>query len=112
MAKARGRSGGSTESSSESREAKPAPKDNAAALEAAAEPVSPEPAPAKSPSTVSLAQELPDRTPRVTIQAFVRGTKDPILRSFASQERLTQAARKLTRAEWKAAFEAFKNEPR
>lgn len=105
MAKARGRSGGSTQSSSEPREAEPAPEDNAAALEAA-------PEPAKSPSTVSSVQELPDRTPRVTIQAFVRGAKDPILRAFASQERLTQAARKLTRAEWKTAFEAFKSEPR
>jgi hypothetical protein len=112
MAKARGRSGGSTESKSEPRKSEPAPEDNAAALEAAPEPVLPEPAPAKSPSTVSLVQELPDRTPRVTIQSFVRGTKDPILRSFASQERLTQAARKLTRDEWKTAFEAFKSEPR
>jgi len=108
MAKARGRSGGSTESSSAPREAEPALED----IEAAPEAVPSEPAPAKSPSTVSLAQELPDRTPRVTIQSFVRGTKDPILRSFASQERLSQAVRKLTRDEWKTAFEAFKSEPR
>jgi len=112
MAKARGRSGGSTQSSSEPRKSEPAVEDNQAAPEAASEPVLPEPTPEESASADSSPQGLPDRTPRVTIQAFSRGTKDPILRAFAGQERLTQAVRKLTRAEWKTAFEAFKSEPR
>ena len=61
----------------------------------------------KKPSAVE-AQVLPDRTPQVTVNHFIRGTRDPILRAFAHQESLTSGTRKLTRKQWEKAFEDFK----
>lgn len=67
---------------------------------------------AKQPSTVSSVQEVPDRTPKITIQHFVRGTKDPILLAFAAHEKLTQGTRKLTKAEWGEEYAAFRGASR
>lgn len=68
--------------------------------------------PPKSPSTVNLAQDLPDRTPQITIEHFVRGTNDPVLRAFAHHERLSHEVRKLTGEQWAAEFSAFKEAKR
>jgi len=64
--------------------------------------------PAKKPAAVEYAQEPIDRSPQVTITQFARGTQDPILRAFGAHEKLTQEVRKLTHAQWKAEFAAFK----
>lgn len=68
--------------------------------------------PPKQPTTLDVPQELPDRTPRITVNHFVRGTRDPVLRAFMSHEKLSAGTRKLTRAEWQKAFDAFKGASR
>lgn len=70
------------------------------------DPVLPEPA-AKTPKPVDV-QTSPDRTPQIIVQAFVRGSKDPILHAFAHREKLAPGMRKLTRAQWQEEFEAFR----
>lgn len=67
-------------------------------------------APPKQPT--AIVREHPDRTPKVTMNHFVRGTTDPILRAFAHHERLTAGTRKLTRAQWQDEYEAFRGASR
>ena len=88
-------------------EVAPPAEDNAPAPSARASTTPP-----KKPAAVSAVQEVPDRTPQITVQHFVRGTKDPILLAFAHHEKLAPGMRKLTRAQWVEELEAFRGASR
>lgn len=70
--------------------------------------------PPPAPVAAAPVTQLPDRTPKVTVQrAFVTRRNEALVKAFFVEEKLTQPRlRKLTRAEWAAEFEKFLRAPR